>query len=136
MADEDQNKGPGGSGTSPGSGGFVPTDQGSGAGLANQGQNPQNQQGPGVQWVDPSIAMNIQLQAALMAMSQSFNAMTDQAKQNNKTFLNDLPFFGVVKEPGERRNIVPLTECVKFIAMIDTETDKNDFTEEGKISVF
>ena len=31
--------------------------------------------------------------AALMAMKDSFYAMTDQAKQNNKTFLNDLPFF-------------------------------------------
>ena len=126
MGDEDKTK------EFSGSGALLP---GSGVaqGPVSGGQTPPH--GSGTQYVDPSIAMNIQLQAALLAMTNSFNTMTDQAKQNNKTFLNDLPFFGIVKEPGEKRNIVPMTECVKFIALIDTATDKNEFTEAGKISV-
>ena len=48
-------------------------------------------------------------------MSSAFKLLTDQGKQNNKTFINDLPYFGIIKDPSSNKNIIPLT-------------DKNDFT--------
>ena len=68
------------------------------------------------------------LTKAIESMSTSFETLSAQGKQNNKTFINDLPLFGIIKEPGNNRNIVPLSECKKFLQLIETATDKNDFT--------
>ena len=47
---------------------------------------------------------------ALETMTDSFKALCDQSKQNNKSFINDLPFFGIMKEADSKKNIIPLNE--------------------------
>ena len=68
---------------------------------------------------------------ALETMTYSFKELSALSKQNNKACINDLPFFEIIKEPGNNKNIIPLTECFRFLQIIDTQTDMNDFTDAG-----
>ena len=74
-----------------------------------------------------------QITAALDSMSASFKEICDQTKQNNKAFIQDLPFFGIPKEADSKNNIIPLNECVRFLQIIDTQTDKNDLQKQGRL---
>ena len=84
---------------------------------------------------DPNLVAAGQIKSALDTMSESFKTLCDQTKQNNKSFIQDLPFFGILKESDSRKNIIPLNECTRFLQIINTQTDNQDFTEAGKISV-
>ena len=52
-----------------------------------------------------------------------------------KAFVGQLPYFGIPQEANIKKNIIPINEVSKFIRIIDTQTDKARFTEDGKIAV-
>ena len=78
-------------------------------------------------------AVAIQIENVLKEMNESFRAVATQGKQNNKSFIQDIPYFGEPQDYDRKKNIIPLTESIRFLQIVDTQTSKNDFTDGGKI---
>ena len=77
-----------------------------------------------------------EIKDVLKEMNESFKSVASQGKQNNTSaFIQDIPYFGEPQDYDKRKTIIPLTESVRFLQIVDTQTSKNDFTDSGKIGV-
>ena len=79
--------------------------------------------------------MDEETKTLFKTLGTSLKSIVDATKQNRNEFIQELPFFGIPKESDPRKNIIPLNEVSKFIKIINTQTDKNDFSEAGKINI-
>ena len=68
-------------------------------------------------------------------MAQGMRQIGVTARQNNTNFLSDIPYFGIPPAQDKRKTIIPLGETNRFLDIVDTVTDNDDFTVAGKIAV-
>ena len=76
-----------------------------------------------------------EIKSAMMDVSQSMRQVGRTARQNNTSFISEIPYFGVPPETYKNKSIIPLNEPRRFLDTIDTLTDTEDFNEAGKIAV-
>ena len=79
--------------------------------------------------------MGDDVKQALLEMANSFREIGQTAKQNNTNFLGDIPYFGIPPAQDKRKSIIPLGEPNRFLNLVDTVTERADFTVAGKIGV-
>ena len=72
---------------------------------------------------------------ALVDMANAMHQVGTTARQNNTNFLSDIPYFGIPPAQDKRKTIIPLGETNRFLDIVDTVTDNDDFTVAGKIAV-
>ena len=83
----------------------------------------------------PPVEMAEELKAAFLDMANSFKEIGQTAKQNNTNFLGDIPFYGIPPSQDKKKSIIPLSESNRFLNLVDTVTERAEFTVAGKISV-
>ena len=49
--------------------------------------------------------------------------------------MGDIPFYGVPPSHYKNKSIIPLNEPNRFLSLVDTITNRAEFTTAGKISV-
>ena len=72
---------------------------------------------------------------ALIDMANAMHQVGTTARQNNTNFLSDIPYFGIPPSQDKKKSIIPLGETSRFLDIVDTVTNNDDFTVAGKISV-
>ena len=82
------------------------------------------------------IKMDEETVEVLRKLGENIESMTVQNKQNNNAFVGELPYFGIPKDADNKKSIIPINEVSNFIRIVDTQTDKNNFTAAGKIAIF
>ena len=72
---------------------------------------------------------------ALIDMADAMHQVGTTAHQNNTYFLSDIPYFGIPPEADKKKSIIPLGEAGRFLEIVDSVTDNDDFNVAGKIAV-
>ena len=76
-----------------------------------------------------------EVRQALLTMAGAMHQVGTTARQNNTNFLSDIPYFGIPPESDRKKSIIPLGEAGRFLDIVDTVTNNDDFTVAGKIAV-
>ena len=76
-----------------------------------------------------------EVKQALLTMAGAMHQVGTTARQNNTNFLSDIPYFGITPESDKKKSIIPLGEAGRFLDIVDSVTNNDDFTVAGKIAV-
>ena len=76
-----------------------------------------------------------EVKQALLTMAGAMHQVGTTARQNNTNLLSDIPYFGITPESDKKKSIIPLGEAGRFLDIVDSVTNNDDFTVAGKIAV-